>query len=277
MKRLFLFAAYDPDGIVGDSLIYHLKALSAHGDIVLAADNDFNPGELEKLRPFVKHAEASRHGEYDFGSYKRAFCAAVSKFGIESYETLYLVNDSVFGPLSDIGASLESMENLGTPAFGLVFNPNRRNPHLQSWFMGFRKSVFLSDWFSEFMLSVKALKSKSDVCIMYETGLTAMLGVHGVNYAALYRVGGKGIYNSVRKLYCRGLPYVKKSSFTRHCGSLGAQLKYVMDRVDADCRSAILSDAARLFGKEYMDSLFTRNVFRISYRYLSYLCNKLFS
>ena len=40
MKRLFLFAGYDRDGIVDDSLLWYLKSLSGLGDIVFVMDND---------------------------------------------------------------------------------------------------------------------------------------------------------------------------------------------------------------------------------------------
>ena len=73
MKRLFLFAFYDPQGVVGEAALRYLEALRALGDIVLATDSDLRPGEAEKLAPLVVSYEAARHGEYDFGSYKRAF------------------------------------------------------------------------------------------------------------------------------------------------------------------------------------------------------------
>ena len=37
MKRLFLFAAYEKTGVVGDSLLWYLKNLAMSGDVVLVA------------------------------------------------------------------------------------------------------------------------------------------------------------------------------------------------------------------------------------------------
>ena len=73
MKRLFLFAFYDPQGVVGEAALRYLEALQPLGDIVLATDCDLQPGEAEKLAPWVLSFTAARHGEYDFGSYKRAY------------------------------------------------------------------------------------------------------------------------------------------------------------------------------------------------------------
>ena len=76
MKRLFLFAFYDPQGVVGEAALRYLEALRDLGDVVLATDCDLQPGEADKLAPLVLSYQAARHGEYDFGSYKRAYLQA---------------------------------------------------------------------------------------------------------------------------------------------------------------------------------------------------------
>ena len=45
---------------------------------------------------------ATRHSEYDFGSYKRAYNWAQENLDTAEYEFVYLVNDSVYGPLFDL-------------------------------------------------------------------------------------------------------------------------------------------------------------------------------
>lgn len=188
-----------------------------------------------------------------------------------------MVNDSVYGPLYDISTYLHSMESLGAPAFSLVLNPHRRHPHLQSWFIGLTPEVFASKWFSDFILSVRKEDCKEDICVKYETGLTELVASRGLVYDALYKVPGKKIYNSVKSLYIKGLPFVKKAAFVRHNGSLGAQLSYIFQRLDPQCREAILSDAERIYGKEYTERLLTGNPFCIAFRYLAYLISKLYS
>ena len=144
MKRLFLFAFYDPQGVAGESVLRYLEALHALGDIVLAADCALKPVEAEKLAPLVVSYTASRHGEYDFGSYKRAFRQA----DLSGYDVVYLVNDSVVGPLAPLAPYLQRMEALGTDAFGLVLHPSRQERHLQSWFIGLKPVVFQAPCFA---------------------------------------------------------------------------------------------------------------------------------
>ena len=164
---------------------------------------------------------------------------------------------------------------MGVPVFSLVLNPHRRHPHMQSWFIGMDRTVFMQEWLASFLTSVKKEANKNDICVIYETGFTELVSAKGIPYRGLYEVSGKKIYNSVKELYKSGLPFVKKAAFTRHNGSLGAQLKYVTDHLDKDVYDAILDDANRVYGAEYMENLLTTNPLTIAVRYLSYLLSKI--
>lgn len=277
MKRLFLFAAYEATGIIGESLLWYLKNLSEAGDVVLVADSDIEDAQLELLGSYCLYAQAARHEEYDFGSYKRAYAWAAANLDLPSYDYIYLVNDSVYGPLHDLKRCLQKMEALRVHTFSLVVNPHKKHPHMQSWFVGLDRTVFLREWFVAFLYSVRKEADKNDVCIKYETGLTELITEKGIPYKGLYEVSGKKIYNSVKNLYDAGLPFVKKAAFTRHNGSLGAQLKYVIDNLDTDIRAAVLNDAKRVFGAEYIEGLLTSNLLITAGRYLSYLFSKILS
>lgn len=275
MKRLFLFAAYEEAGVVGESLLWYLKSLSKVGDVVLVADSDIDSSELEAIKPYCIYAQAARHQEYDFGSYKRAYAWAAANLDLASYDYIYLVNDSVYGPLYDLESYLQRMEKMAVPAYSLVVNPHKRHPHMQSWFIGLDRNVFLQEWFAFFLTSVKKEANKNDICVIYETGFTELITKKGLLYKGLFEVSGKKIYNSVKELYCAGLPFVKKAAFTRHNGSLGAQLKYVVDHLDTDVQTAVIADAKRVYGAEYIDGLLTSNPLTIAGRYLSYLIGKI--
>ena len=270
MKRLFLFAFYDPQGIVGEAALRYLEALRGLGDIVLATDCDLQSGEADKLAPLVLSFTASRHKEYDFGSYKRAFLQA-DLFG---YDVVYLVNDSVVGPVYPLESYLSQMEALGTDAFSLVLNPSRKERHLQSWFIGLRPSVFLTPWFRTFMESVTAVGSKGEVCNRYESGLARLLDAHSIPYAGLYELKGKSVYNDVWRLSAKGFPFFKKSAFTRHGGSLGPSVRKVLAKADPAMASAIVADMDRLYGEDYRRKFLSASRIQAFGRYLSYLSRK---
>ncbi len=274
-RRLFLIAGYDTLGQVGPALAGYVRELSEYGDTVVVMDSHADTSELEKLSPYTLYREAVRHGEYDFGSYKRAFQWAREHLDLNSYDTLYLVNDSVYGPLLPLREYLERMEALDCGASAMVLNPHRGTPHLQSWLIGLRPEVFLSEWFTAFLMNVMPLESKEEVCVRYETGLTALLAGHGIRYGALYRLSGKAVYNKVKAMWQKGIPFIKKSSFTRHGGSLGRQIRYVLQHAEPSRADAVKADACRVFGKEYTEHLLNGSAPDMAARYLKYLYKKI--
>lgn len=277
IKRLFLFAGYDAKGIIDPALVYYIKALSALGDVVFVMDSDATESELEKIRPYVLFAAATRHGEYDFGSYKRAYMYAREARILRRYDVVYMANDSVYGPLYPLGPILAEMESKDTAAFGLVRNPKPTHPHIQSWFIGMRPSVFMSDWFDEFITSVKKLESKGLITRMYEHRFSALVCENNLTWECLWTVKNRGVYNKIKKLYRAGMPFMKKVAFSRHGGALGRQIQYVLRHITPKARTAIISGAQCTWGKEYTDWLLTNNPIKIIYRNMRHSLHKLFT
>ena len=275
VKRLFLLAAYDAAGHVDASLVHYVRALAAHGDIVVHMDSDCTDGSIKKLGPYTLCATAARHGEYDFGSYKRAYQYAYDAGILDQYDFVYILNDSVYGPLMDIGPALIDMESRGWDMFGLVYNPNRDHPHIQSWFVGMRPCAFRTKWFDTFIRGVTKLPSKGLITRMYEHRLTALGRENGLSIGCLYTVKNRGVYNRIKYLYRRHMPFMKKVAFSRHNGALGRQISYVMRHIDAATRDAILENARRTWGDEYVARLITSNPLRIFARKIRYAATKI--
>lgn len=96
IRRACLFAGYDPDGLVDDSVVDYLRELSRHADVWYLADCDMRPGQLEKLAGITRAAWAARHGAYDFGSYARLARDLVGWETLEAYDEVLLANDSCY-------------------------------------------------------------------------------------------------------------------------------------------------------------------------------------
>ena len=253
VKRLFLFAGYDTNGIIDNSLILYVRALSKLGDVVLCMDSTCPAIQTKKLKPYVLHAAAKRHGEYDFGSYKRAYIWAREHLNLSDYDFVYMVNDSVYGPLFPLKPYLEKMEMAETDAFGLVKNTKRDHPHIQSWFIGMRKSIFMSKWFDEFISGVRKLESKGAITYEYEHGFSKKVIAHGGAWSCLYTAHNRDIYNKIKHYYSIKMPFIKKVAFTRHNGTLGPQISYVLRHTPTTMRNAIIKNAQRVYGTEYVN------------------------
>lgn len=275
-RRLFLFAGYDAGGIIDASLIGYVRALAAHGDVIVVMDSNCAPDQLAKITPYVIHATASRHGEYDFGSYKRAYIYAHDAEILDNYDFLYMVNDSVYGPLRDIGPILNKMEQSGADAFGLVAKKHPTRAHIQSWFIGCRPSVFRASWFDEFMRSITKQSDKGAITRLYEQGFTARVAQNGLSWHVLWWVRNRGVYNNIKRLYRAGMPFMKKVAFSRRRGALGGQIAYVLRHINPATATAIMENARRTWGTEYTNWLLTRNPFKILYRNIKYSLRKIF-
>lgn len=269
-KRLFLFAGFDPKGgLVDDSLLVYVRALSKLGDVAFFMDNDTPKSQLEKLNPYTVFAGAQKHGEYNFGSYKRAYLWA--RGSLKDYDFVYMVNDSVYltGKID-----LDLLEKGGADAFAYAFKQSKRNPHLQSWFIGMRPDVFLSKQFDDFMGGVTKLDNKVEVTLLYESGFTKMLCENGWRYSAPFNLRGHEVYNNVKKLFLRGLPFMKKTVFSRRHGALGAQVLYVLNHTKM--KNSILVNARRVYGEKYVDWFLTENPLGILARNLGHAFVKVF-
>ena len=186
-------AGYSARGAVDESLVYMVQSLSTHGDIILVMDCDVPAPELDKLRTYVLHADAHRHGEYDFGSYKRAYIYARDTAILSKYDYIYMINDSVYGPTRPIGPYFETMESFGVPVFGLVCNPHHERPHIQSWFIGMRRDTVCTDWFDRFITSVRPQRDKGAITYLYEQGFTKLITAQNIAYRCIFSVPGRSI------------------------------------------------------------------------------------
>ena len=161
MKRLFLFASYDKFKRVDATLTYYLNSLAKLGDIVFVSDTDLPKDELTKITeiPNVLYASAVRHGEYDFGSYKRGYIWARDNKLLKKYDWVYLVNDSVLGPFANLESSIDKMESSGADLTGMVSAGTPR--HVHSYFVGLSRQVGQSDFFDTFICNVRPQPNKS--------------------------------------------------------------------------------------------------------------------
>lgn len=273
--RLFLFAGYDKDCIIDDALIYYVKTLSKYGDVILCMDCDCPKKEIEKIKKYTIHTISKRHGEYDFGSYKRCFEYAANKKLLQNYDYLYLMNDSVFGPTINIKQTLQNIESLETDAASIIISKHKTHSFMESWFVRLNNKIFTTTWFKDFMSSVQHENYKHTVTIKYEHGLTNLIKNNGCSWGGLYTVYGRKTYNNPKYLFKKGCPFIKRLSFVRHNGALGKQIRFILNNCDKTAKGAIINTANRLYGKKYVDWFLTSNCIKIITRNIMYLIQKI--
>ena len=274
-KRLFLFAGYTADGIIDDALIFYIQELSKCGDVILCMDSECSKTELNKVQKYTIARMATRHGEYDFGSFKRAYEYAKKQDILKNYNFVYMANDSVYGPLHALEPILQTMESYNTDTFGMTESKHTKYRHIQSWFMGMRKSVFMTDWFDKFIMGVQRVATKNQVTILYENRFTTLVEEHGGTWRCPFLCPGRSVYNKPKKLFRMGCPFIKKMSFSRHNGAIGNQLYYILRHCDKTAAQAIINGANHTYTEKYISWLLTPNPIIAWIRGIKYAIQKL--
>ena len=218
-RRLFVFAAYDKDAIVDDTLLHYLRSISGLGDIIFVMDNDASKSEQEKLKSVknVIYAKTERHGLYDFGSYRMGFEYAKNKKLLKQYDWVYFVNDSVYGPFWDIEPILKDLESRNVDLTGLIDFESPDVPvQVQSWFVGLSKELINQKFIADFFASVSAQIDKQLIVLKYEDGLTRCCIQHGFKMSTF--ISGEK-FNKIHRVYDDaisvikdGVPFLKKMS-----------------------------------------------------------------
>lgn len=216
-RRLFLFAGYDKDGIIDDTLLYYLDCLSNLGDIVLVMDCDVHDiSKLKKLKNLL-YIETSKHGEYDFGSYKRGYMWAHNKKILNNYDWVYFVNDSVYGPLWNLEPVLVDLESRGPDLTGMVNNCNKNTPnHIQSWFMGMSKKLVNTVAVYNFLQCITKQDDKLNIVYKYEVGMSRCILLNGFHMTAVYDQDDdikNIVYLQPLEMLKNGIPFIKKLAF----------------------------------------------------------------
>ncbi|WP_081321300.1 rhamnan synthesis F family protein [Pseudomonas parafulva] len=200
VKRICLFACYSSDGGFSEETVYLLEKVRAVTDcIVLVGDCGVDEEQFEKIKHLVCYAEFERHLEYDFGSYKRAFAYAEKSGLLRSAQEILVCNDSIVGPCGDLQSFFASRKADGNPDFyGITVNNfgfrnttsngnSLYSPHIQSYFFTITRRIFNSDYWKNFIYSVKSEEHKVDIIRNYEMGMSRLLEANGYPPKSMYK------------------------------------------------------------------------------------------
>lgn len=230
MNRVTVFAHYSDKNVIEDYVIYYIEALKKiSSKIIFVSDSNLSSDELKKINPFVCKTIATKHGEYDFGSYKRGFLYAKNENLLNDCDELIFTNDSCYAPMYPFEEMINEMSKQDTDFWGATCNNmgikitqnNKIKPtdvfHIQSYFLLFKPIIFNSELFNSFIASIKKEENKYYVIINYEIGLTKMLMQNGFKsgyYAKnSYKYTNSHLEKFEKLLKEDRLPFLKRSIF----------------------------------------------------------------
>lgn len=180
VTRLCIFAHYDPRGRVAPYIRHHVAALAGLADTLLFVSN--SPVDAEAARALAPHcAEIVQrpNAGYDFAAWREG----LSRVPYTHYDEVLLVNSSLVGPLFDLAPVFREMA--GRPAdFWGLYRSLEGGPHLQSFFLCFKRPVVTSAAFKAYWEALPDLDTKSEVIQRCEVRLLADFQAHGFTGAA---------------------------------------------------------------------------------------------
>lgn len=186
-RRAVVFAHFDAGGGFSPAVHHALAAYRRVAERLVVVSNSARhlPGSLAGIIDgFVPRANVG----YDFAAWRDGL--ATLPAGL--HDEVLCVNDSVFGPLVDLGAALIDGRTAGADLWGMVLSDQNarrgapRIPHLQSWFLGLRRPLLESDAFASFWRGIEPLGSKREIVERYEIGFSAWMAAAGFRMAGLY-------------------------------------------------------------------------------------------
>jgi lipopolysaccharide biosynthesis protein len=211
MKRLCLFAGYDAGGMIQDYVAHLLAGISRLSEVYCCFEVGSTIGAgVQKLGNLAKEVHFTNHGKYDFGSWS-FLLSRIDDDTLAQCDELILMNDSIYGPLFDLGAVFSNMEAHDCDFWGMS-SSQEVVPHLQSYFLVFRNRVLRDRSFRGFFACVEKERSKLDVVVKYEIGLSKTLTGLGYSYRSFWQSKSPG--NPTKdwmQAVDSGVPFIKCS------------------------------------------------------------------
>lgn len=224
--RAAIYAAYDRHDFDKADLLYLRALRRVSKTIVFVMDNECSQEKCSWLvdQGYCDFVIAGRHGEYDFGSYKKGWFLLKKRGLLSNLDELIMCNDSCYAPLVHFEKMFQRMQLSSCDYWGVVGN-RQLSYHVQSFFLVFRSAVISSDIFNKFIESIESQNSVLDVIMKYEIGLSRSLRENGfisdvyIQYPQDNRypvsVVGREINLTVFPIWLmeQGSPLVKKKAF----------------------------------------------------------------
>ena len=234
VRRLAVYIHYSSAKVISAADWYMLQELKKSADIVFVNNGQLPGKELKRVGGLVKKVIVRENRGYDFGAWRDA----LKEIDLTGYEELILLNNSILGPFYSFDTIFDRMAQStadfwGMSEFPLTVNPRREEAkalpngiipkHIQSYFMVFKKQVFVSDAFKTFWKNVQDETSLPNVVARYETRLSNLLEEAGFKSDVFLKTAQRlqevdKITPEYNAIYCRpqdflvlGFPFLKKN------------------------------------------------------------------
>jgi len=217
--ELCLFVTHAAQSALKRHVLWHIEKLIDAGiRVVLIVNADLSAAGLPiepALSARLQAAYLRENVGFDFAAWAQAWSLETSWHGCER---LYLINDSIVGPVSDnaFGAMLARIRQSRADVIGLTEGA-LPVPHLQSFFLAFNRGALHAETVQRWLASMHALPTKGLVVDVYETRSSNHFTASGLKVEAIFPrlsmdpLAGNDTLLRWSELVDAGFPYVKAS------------------------------------------------------------------
>jgi glycosyltransferase involved in cell wall biosynthesis len=211
VEEIALFVTHSPHGQLRPHVPHYLKCLKREGIavvLIVAADEAFTVAETDLMNR-VDGLFVRDNGGYDFAAWAHVLRLHPE---LTNANILYLLNDSVFGPVNDTAFSelLERIRNSNADFIGLT-ESFEQSWHLQSYFLAAKARAVSSIAFREFIEGIVCHADKDRVILQYELRFATIMKIAGLKCEAMFQktdYRNPTIYHW-RSLLDSGFPFLK--------------------------------------------------------------------
>lgn len=189
-RRLAVFAHYDASNRISDADIFLVRSIKEACDqVVFVSNSKLKSTHTKMVANICDECIIRENKGFDFSMWRSALLK-IGAAKVGDYDELWLVNNSVYGPLFPLEELIMGMSGIDADFWGVTGFPSikhsnrpeartlaKRNidAHIQSYFLCFNSSILKSQAFWEFWDGVIEYDDMLRVVAEYETKLTRYL------------------------------------------------------------------------------------------------------
>jgi len=210
MKRAIVFAHFDPDGLIAPYVEFLLKSLRPFAHTLIFVSTNAKASERERLSSTCDVAISRENIGYDFMSWKIGlrYIGDASEF-----DEITFINDSVYGPTSDLHQLFHATENQVCDFWGLT-RCHQHGSHIQSYFFSFRRKLIADSLFTKFWGNVTALPNKDSIISQYEIGLSQQIKNAGYESFVVFDPKALSFWQRIHAAFINGSAHQRSLGHT---------------------------------------------------------------
>lgn len=192
-RRLGVFIFYDASGIVDKYIEVLLNSMSGLIQrLVIVVNGKIDRAGEQRLKKYSKDILIRENRGFDAGGYKDVFTKYLINEDLHNWDEIILFNDTFYGPLYPWEDIFKEMEEEKNDFWGLSRYPggcrkstgDKLLPHIQSYFIACKKSLFLTEDWCDFWDTLEYPETYWDAVMKFEIRFSYFFSEKGYRYSA---------------------------------------------------------------------------------------------